>query len=232
MKFFHDLRLLTWRPLLHMLRNPTWLIVSLSTPIMYLVLFLPLLNTLGQGPAFAGASSVIQIFLPGILAFIAFGAGNGSGFSTIFDLKEGLIERLRVTPSSRMALLLGPILSNTISTIFFSAVIVAISSFFDFSIHIWGLLVFGILLLAVIWLFSAMFTALAILTKEINSFAAIANGLNLPILLLSGMLLPLSIGPKWLQILGHFNPLYYVVNAGRDLAVGEFTTNPFGWALS
>jgi ABC-2 type transport system permease protein len=224
MKFTHDLYLLVRRPLLQNLRNPIWLIVGFLTPIMYLLLFLPLLNTLAGGPAFPKGVSVIQIFLPGILAFVAFSSGNGAGFTTIINLKSGLIERLRVTPSYRSALLLGPIVSSAISTLFFSAVIVIISIFFGFSIHMLGLLIFVILLVLLMVLFSSLFTALAILVKEIGTLAAIANGINLPILLLSGVLLPLSIAPSWMRIIAYANPLYYVVDAGRDLAMGHIAT--------
>jgi ABC-2 type transport system permease protein len=65
-------------------------------------------------------------------------------------------------------------------------------------------------------------------TKEINSFAAIINGINLPILLLAGVLLPISIGPLWMRVLAHFNPLYYAVQASRSLATGTFGT-PAVW---
>jgi ABC-2 type transport system permease protein len=39
-------------------------------------------------------------------------------------------------------------------------------------------------------------------------------------MLLAGVLIPLSMGPKWLDLMGHFNPLYYAVEASRDLASG------------
>ncbi len=35
--------------------------------------------------------------------------------------------------------------------------------------------------------------------------------------LLAGVLLPLSLGPKWLQIIAYVNPMYYVVEAARVL---------------
>jgi ABC-2 type transport system permease protein len=65
--------------------------------------------------------------------------------------------------------------------------------------------------------------AMALLTKEISSFAAVINGLNLPVLLLAGVLLPISIGPDWMKVLAHFNPLYYLVTAARSLGVGTFS---------
>jgi ABC-2 type transport system permease protein len=65
--------------------------------------------------------------------------------------------------------------------------------------------------------------AMALLTREISSFAAVINGLNLPVLLLAGVLLPISIGPGWMKVLAHFNPLYYLVTAARSLGIGTFS---------
>jgi ABC-2 type transport system permease protein len=49
------------------------------------------------------------------------------------------------------------------------------------------------------------------------------NGINLPVLLLAGVLLPVSLGPAWLRVLAHFNPLFYLVEAARVLAGGSFS---------
>jgi len=64
---------------------------------------------------------------------------------------------------------------------------------------------------------------LPLVTKEISGFAAIANGLNLPVLLLAGVLLPISLGPAWMHVLAHVNPLYYLVQASRVLAGGTLS---------
>ena len=37
------------------------------------------------------------------------------------------------------------------------------------------------------------------------------------------MLLPISLGPAWMRVLAHFNPLYYLVEAARVLAAGTLT---------
>ena len=74
-----------------MLRNPVWLFVGFSTPILYLVLFTPLLKELPGVRGFP-TGGVLQIFLPGILALLAFASGSSAGFGTIFELQSGLIE--------------------------------------------------------------------------------------------------------------------------------------------
>jgi ABC-2 type transport system permease protein len=144
------------------------------------------------------------------------------GFSTIFELQAGVIERFRVTPASRFALLIGPILSGLTMMMVFDAVVVAIGVGVGFKVHWLGLAALAVVLGLLAALMAAFSTATALITKDISSFAAIINGINLPILLLAGVLLPISIGPLWMRVLAHFNPLYYAVQASRALATGTF----------
>jgi ABC-2 type transport system permease protein len=230
MKTLRDTGLLFLRPFLQNLHNPSFVIVNLSTPVMYLVLFMPLLKRL-TGPGFA-SRHVIQVFLPGIIALLFVSAGTGSVFPTIFDLKKGLIERLRVTPTSRFALLMGPILSWVAWTFISSALIVALSVPFGFHVHPAGLAVFAVLLLLTLTAFAAWVTAMAVLMRgEITSISGIVVGLNLPIILLGGVMLPLALAPRWLRALAHVDPLYYAVAAGRDLAVGAIATSAVALAF-
>jgi len=205
-----------------LLRNPVWVIVGFSTPILYLALFTPLLKHLiGSGGLPTG--NVLDLFLPGILSLLAFATGIGPGFNTLFELKAGVIERFRVTPASRFAILIGPILASMLMMLVFDAAVVAIAFGFGFSVHWAGLGVLVVLLGLLMVTVAAWSIATALVTKEISGFAAIANGINLPILLLAGVLLPISLGPAWMRVLAHFNPLYYLVQASRVLAAGTLS---------
>ncbi len=224
MKTARDTGLLFQRYTLQLLRNPIWLFVGFSTPVLYLALFTPLLKNLPGLRGFA-TGGVLQIFLPGILSLLAFTTGASAGFNTIFELQSGLIERLRVTPASRLAILVGPILSGVLMMTIFDAVVVAVGVGFGFGVHWAGLFVLLVLLWALATLMAAFSTATALVTKDISSFAAIINGMNLPLLLLSGVLLPIALGPLWLRVLAHFNPLYYLVVASRALATGNLANS-------
>ena len=223
MKAIRDTALLSQRYTVQMLRNPVWLFVGFSTPLLYLVLFTPLLKHFSTS-----SSSVIDVFLPGILALLAFASGMALGFGTIFELQEGVIERFRVTPASRFAILMGPILSGMVMMFVFDAVVVAAAAGFGFRVDWAGLAVLVVLLALLMITMSAFSVATALVTKDISSFAATINGLNLPVLLLAGVLLPISFGPTWMQVLAHLNPLYYAVEGARALSTGSFS-NPAVW---
>ena len=102
---------------------------------------------------------------------------------------------------------------------------------FGFDAHISGLLVILILLALLVMVTGAFSIAIALINKEIGSFAAIVNGISLPVMLLSGVLLPLSMAPVWMRVVAHFNPLYYVVEANRVLAAGNIWNSSVGLAF-
>jgi ABC-2 type transport system permease protein len=217
MKTARDIGLLFQRQITQLLRNPVWLVVGFSTPILYLALFTPLLKNVVPG------GHVLDLFLPGILALLAFASGVSAGFNTIFELQSGVIERLRVTPASRFAILTGPILASMVMMFVFDAVVVAVGAGFGFNVHWLGLALLAVLLGLLMIILAAFSIATALITKQISSFAAIVNGINLPVLLLAGVLLPISLGPAWIRVLAHFNPLYYLVQASRVLASGTLS---------
>ena len=207
--------LLTTRSLRLALRNPVWLAVSLSMPLLYLGLFAPLLKH------YITHGNVLDEFLPGILALMAFVTGSSQGFTTIFELHSGVVERFRVTPASRLAILVAPIIANMLMMFCFDALLVAVGAVFGFHVHLLGLGILGVLLGAQMLMWAAFSVGVALVTKEISAFAAVINGLNLPVLLLAGVLLQISTGPAWMRLLAHFDPVYYVVQASRSLASGS-----------
>lgn len=74
--------------------------------------------------------------------------------------------------------------------------------------------------------------ALAIASRKREwTFWLVQQSVLFPLLILSGMMLPLEVGPRWMQILAAFNPLTYIVNAERALFAGSFTDPAIGLAV-
>src|SRR5580692_10647783 len=215
------------RKLLETLRQPVWIITGLTTPVLYLALFAPLLRSLAGGPAFP-PGQVLDVFVPGIMVLIAFGAGMGAGWPIIWELDSGVIERLRVTPASRLALLLGTVIRDIVMFVVPAVAVLAIATVAGFHAHPLGLAILLVLLSVLTAACSAASCALGLALKQIGSLAAVVTGVQLPLTLLSGILLPLSLGPAWLRVLGHLNPMYYAVQASRSLAAGSVLTGAVG----
>ncbi|MCL2782532.1 MAG: ABC transporter permease [Propionibacteriaceae bacterium] len=217
-------RLLVARQLRYTMRQPIWLASGLMTPLLYLALFSPLLTGLGGAlagtPGYAGGS-VIDGFMPGLLVLFAFGTGMGAGWTVIGELNSGVIERFRVSPVPRLAILLGTTVKDAIMFIVPAFVVVAVAAIFGFDVHPVGLLLTFVLLAGLTAALSTFSAAVGLKMKVIGSLAAVITGLQLPLTLLSGVLLPMSLGPKWLTVLAHFNPMYYATDAARHLCAGQ-----------
>jgi ABC-2 type transport system permease protein len=78
---------------------------------------------------------------------------------------------------------------------------------------------------------SAVSSALGIKLRQIGSLAAVVTGFQLPLMLLSGILLPLSLAPTWLVVLAHLDPMYYAVEASRALTAGSILSGTVGLAF-
>ena len=163
------------RKLLEALRQPVWIITGLTTPLLYLALFTPLLNSLAGAPGFP-SGHVLDVFVPGVLVLIAFGAGMGAGWPVIWELDSGVIERLRVTPASRLALLLGTVIRDIVMFLVPGVVIIVVASVAGFHAHWGGLAALLVLLSLLTAACSATSSALGLNLKQIGSLAAVVTG--------------------------------------------------------
>jgi len=220
MKLMTDIRLLFWRKMKETLRNPIYMLTSMLIPIVYLALFSPLLKKLTGVPGFS-SGNVLNVFIPGLLVIIAFLSGLFVGYNMIDEVRNGVVERFRVTPTSRFALLAGRVLRDLVNMLFIVIFFTLISLPFGFNPHLWGFLILLVLLSLLLITTSSFGNALGLILKDEDRLSPIVQGINLPILLLSGMLLPMELAPKWLQVVAHFNPAYYAVEAGRLLIAGH-----------
>lgn len=66
--------------------------------------------------------------------------------------------------------------------------------------------------------------ALAMKVRTPQEFGPVINSLTMPAMLLSGLMLPMTLGPAWLDVLSHFTPFRYLVDAVRDAYVGSYAT--------
>lgn len=230
MSVLREIGLLTMRCIRAALRNPVFLFMGVGTPIIYLALFAPLLRTLvSQGALETG--NVLSLFVPGMLPIIAFSTGLFTGFGMIDEVRSGVLERFRVTPARRFSILSGPVLFDTCAALFQSLLFVLIAIPFGFRANFLGMLVLFFLLALLTMTMSSFGTALGVIVKSEDKYAPIVHGINLPILLLSGTLLPMSLAPTWLNVIAHFNPIFYTVEASRALAVGDFRSSSILYAL-
>src|ERR1700733_12600509 len=214
-----DAYLIAKNELLVTVRNPYWLFHGIVQPIIYLVLFAPLLNGVSGVPGFP-AKNAIQFFAPGLLIMNVLFSAGFEGFTLQDKVDCGFLERLRVTPISRLSLALGFILQTNMTLLFQSMVLVICSLLFGLKIDPLGAFALAFLLVLIGITMASLSYCLALITREGGILAGVTNTFILPLLILSGVMLPISFGPPWIRALARLDPFLYAVNAARALIDG------------
>ncbi|MGC5222470.1 ABC transporter permease [Micromonospora sp. DT81.3] len=222
----------TWnvltRELKPVARDPFTLIFSLLQPLVFLGLFAPLL--IGQSGQPAGET--LQWFVPGVLVMIVLFGTGATGSNLQYEMMTGSHERTLVAPLARSSLLVGRALKEIAPIVIQALIIVLIAWPFGFTINVPGLII-GLALLAVFGVgLGALSYSLALATKDREwLFWGVQQTLIFPLLILSGMLLPLDEGPAWMRVVSAFNPVNWVVQAERALLAGDLgdITVLWGW---
>lgn len=228
MGFFSATFVVFRRQLRLALRNPAWVLIGLLQPILYLTLFGPLLKPLaGQ----LGTQNAYTLFVPGLLVQLGLFGSLFAGFGLIGEYRDGVIEAERVTPASRAALLLGRVLRDTLQLLVQGVLLILLGLAFGLDGSPLGMMVGLALVILVGAACSAASYALALTTKSEDALAPILNVIVMPVLLLSGILLPMSLGPGWLQTLSDVLPTKHIVDGVRAVFRGDFTSAATGWGV-
>ncbi|GAB3617888.1 ABC transporter permease [Okibacterium endophyticum] len=202
-------------------RDPFSLIFSLLQPVVFLGLFGPLLVADSGGRA----AETLSWFVPGILVMIALFGTAATGSNLLNEMQTGSHERTLVAPVSRSALLIGRALKEMLPIVIQAGVIALVTIPFGFSVNVPGLLV-TLVLLAIFGMgFGSLSYALALASRARDwMFWAVQQALIFPLMILSGMLLPIERGPEWMQVAAAINPISHVVAAARSLCAGDFAS--------
>jgi ABC-2 type transport system permease protein len=210
------------------LRNPVWVILGLIQPILYLALFGPLLKSVVRAPGFPPGDAW-QVFVPGLLVQLGIFGAAFSGFGLLAEMRNGVVERMRVSPASRVSLLVGRVLRDVVVLVVQGIILVGCATLFGLHAPLEGI-VLGILVVGLLGAaFSSASYAAALLLKSEDALAPLLNGLFVPILLLSGILLPMTLAPAWLRTVSDVNPMKHVVDGVRALFLGDGGTSTVFW---
>lgn len=220
MKLWSDVSTVFVRELRPTLRDPIGPVITMAQPLVFLLLFGPLLS----GMAGTGNDTPWQWFVPGILVMMALVATGMTGYNLLLEMQTGSHERMMVTPLSRSSMLIGRALKEMAPISAQAAVIVLAVLPFGFTLYPLGALA-GLLLLAALGVgMGALSYALAIASRKQEwIFYTVQQTMLFPLLILSGVMLPLDSGPAWMRLLYQINPLTYVVEAERALFAGDFS---------
>ncbi len=221
--FAGDTLLIFRRQLRLSLRNPVWVIIGLIQPILYLAFFGPLLAKIASGGLLdVPAGDPYRFFVPGLLIQLGLFGAAFVGFTIIADWRAGVIERFRVTPVSRMALLAGRVLRDVLTLTVQAIVLVVAGTAFGLRAPVAGVLIgLGFVAMVAVSL-SAMSYAVGLVLKSEDALAPLLNMVMVPLMLLSGIMLPMTLGPRWLRDAAKVTPFGYIINAMHEAFAGRY----------
>jgi ABC-2 type transport system permease protein len=211
------------------LRNRSWLVMGMVQPLLYLLLFGPLLVKIAASTPGFPPGSAWAVLTPGLIIQLALFNSAFAGYSVLADNDSGVLERLRVTPASRAALMLGRVLATAVLTMVQSLLTIILATIiFHLDAPILGIALTLVIAALVSVTLASCSNAVALKLKNEPAFSSILNAVLLPLGLLSGMLVPITAGlaPTWLFVLSRLNPLVYIVDTGRSLFRDDLSPGP------
>ncbi|WDR02498.1 ABC transporter permease [Devosia algicola] len=230
MRFFADSWIIFSRAMRLSLRQPMWVVIGLLQPILYLTLFGPLLVPLASAPGFPPGDAW-TIFVPGLLVQLGIFGGAFVGFGIIAEWRSGVIERELASPANRSALITGRVMRDVVVLVVQAVVLIVCALLFGLRVPVLAA-VAGVLLIALLGAaFSYFSYSAGLAMKSEDAFAPLVNMVSLPVLLLSGILLPMSLAPRWLQILSDINPFKHIVDGVRAMFRGEIVSSAAGLGI-
>jgi ABC-2 type transport system permease protein len=200
------------------LRSRFQMLFGILTPLLNLVFFGPLLRDL---PLAADGDSW-QVLVPGLLMMLGLFSASFAGVGVIIEKNLGVLDRMRVTPVSRLALLLGRVLRDVLLLLFQAVLLVVAAVAMGLRAPLPGVLI-GLAFVVLLTVpMASLSYAFALRVRRPQEFGPVVNAVTLPSMLLSGLMLPMALAPGWLDALSRAVPYRYLVDAVRAAFVGEY----------
>jgi ABC-2 type transport system permease protein len=227
MRALADTRHMTVRHVMELLRQPWWIFVNLVQPVIWLLLFGALFQTVTDIPGF-GSEDYIQFLAPGVVMMTAFFTSGWSGMPMIEDLERGVVDRFLVSPVRRTSLITGRLVQAALQIVIQTVIIVglAIATGAEFSNGVGGVVVLMGIAILLGGSFGALSNGLALLARREETLIALMQFLMLPLSFVSVTFMQKDLMPDWMQTASGFNPVNWAVEAGRE----ALTASP-DWGL-
>ena len=228
----------TWyialRDLRTRIRMPVFIFMSLSQPILFLLLFPQIFKAVGSSGMLGSDVSYLTFFTPGVLVQTVMFSAIFSGMSMIVDMDTGILSRMLATPVTRVSIILGRVIAAVVVILAQSAVMLVIAVIMGVHIQTgFGGVLLIFLLIALIGLALAAFSnGMALLLKRQEGLMAVVNLITMPLMFLSTMMMPSQVLPSWLNTLRQFNPIDYAIVSIRDLVLQGYVWHDLWRALA
>jgi ABC-2 type transport system permease protein len=216
---------LSMRSVRALIRQPIFLVITLIQPMIWLLLFGKLFESVVQIPGFGGSSNVsfLEYLTPGVIAMTALFSAMWAGTVYIDDMQRGVMDRLLASPVRRGAMMNGTLVYQSITSIVQTVIVLVVAwlagaRFAGGAVGIVVTLVAACLLTVIC---AALSNAIALMARQQEALIGISQFLSLPMTFLSSAIMDPSLAPHWIQVCARYNPLDWAVVASRETLLGS-----------
>jgi ABC-2 type transport system permease protein len=226
-RFIRDTSLLTVRSLRAIPRVPERLLDVTIQPIVFILLFLYVFGSAIHVP---GVSYKDYLF-PGIIAqSLAFGI-IGAGVATSHDMTEGVIDRFRSMPISRLSIITAQVMGQFCEQLLGLTIVVVFGLILGWEPHLTAPHTIELIALMVLGMFAFtwMGVLLGMLVRSPDAMQGVGFIVIFPLAFLAGTFVPIAGMDAVPRAIAQWDPISALVGSVRGLTEGVHTTG--SWQL-
>lgn len=215
---------IAWRHLYKWLKQPANFLPTFLFPLLFFTSFAGGLSAVARVPGFdyePGYTSFIFVF--SLLQTCMFG-GMATGFTIAGDFETGFATRMMLCTRSRLAILLGYLMSTFVRALFMSLVVTLVALLAGMEVHGSAVELAALYGLALLMSFVGTLWSSGVMFR--GRSAQMAPAMQVPMfvaLFLAPVFVPLDLLRTWLHGAATYNPITYVMEGSRSLLAGGTT---------
>jgi ABC transporter DrrB family efflux protein len=217
-----DAWVLAKRRLIQIPRIPDELIFATIQPIMFVLLFR---YVFGSSITIPGISYV-NYLMPGIFVQTVIFGSTTTGVGLAQDLEKGLIDRFRSLPMAKSAVLTGRTIADLVRNVFVVIVMFVVGLIVGYrpSGSVFALLGAVALMLLVSFAFSWIAATIGLAVHSVEAAQSAGFIWLFPLTFASSAFVQTVNFPDWLRAFSEHQPVTLMVNAVRELLLGQAAT--------
>ena len=227
LQFVRDTALLTGRSLRAIPRVPERLLDVTIQPIVFILLFLYVFGSAIHVPGI----SYKDYMFPGIIGqSLAFGV-IGAGVATSNDMTEGVVDRFRSMPISRLSIISGQVMGQFCEQVLGMVIVVSFGLILGWNPQLTPLHAVELLALMVLAVFAFTWCGvlLGMLVRSPDAMQGMGFIIIFPLAFLAGTFVPIAGMDAVPRAIAHWDPISALVASVRGLTEGVHTSG--SWQL-
>ncbi len=213
-----DSLLMAQRNLRRTSRRFDYIVFLAIQPVMFILLF----NYVFGGAIATETPNYADFLIPGILLQTVLFTAMNTGTGLAEDLNQGMIDRYRSLPMSRIAVVAGRIIADLTTIVFAVAIMLVVGHLIGFRFH--GSLIesLGVPALTVVFAIPFLWVSatLGVWIRNVETMQSAGFLWLFPLTFVSSAFVPVESMHPWVRGFATENPVTITVNAVRGLALG------------